>query len=88
MELLKSLEKGSEIILQTKIGWNTHYILFVVSHITPHFVVVNGEKYSIQSGKQIGTSTPDYIHHPAEIELKTQLTYQELYEQQKGQVHG
>lgn len=73
-----------QVILVTKIGWHTVYKkLHVVPPINNQVIKCsNNERYAALNGKQIGTSTPDYIYRLDDISSDG-VTYNDLFLQQQ-----
>jgi len=69
-----------EVILQTKIGWNVVYKKLRIEKPLNNQVVKcsNNERYSASTGRQIGTSTPDYIYRLTDVD-EMGVSYLEKY---------
>jgi hypothetical protein len=74
-----------QVILKTKIGWHVVYKkLDVVPPFNNQVIKCsNNERYSALTGRQIGTSTPDYIYR-LDDKNEDGLTYKELYDIQQS----
>lgn len=71
-----------EVILRTKIGWNVVYYKYLIKHKAPGYVTLdNNVRYSGASGREIGTSTPDYIFKLQDKNDEGK-TYLELFQEQ------
>lgn len=72
-----------QVILKTKLGWHVRYEKQLVERITPGYIVLeNQTRYNRIDGRQIGTSTPDYVYLLTDVDNETNLTFNELYELQ------
>lgn len=73
-----------EVILKTKLGWHIRYEkLAIVLPLNNQVIKCsNNERYSALTGRQIGTSTPDFIYRLDDKD-DSGVTYKELYERQK-----
>lgn len=74
-----------DVILKTKLGWNVIYKKLRIELPLNNQVIKcsNGERYSALNGRQIGTSTPDYIYRIDDVDETDELTYLEKYEKQQ-----
>lgn len=73
-----------DVILKTKLGWHVRYKKLRIELPLNNQVVKcsDGERYSALNGRQIGTSTPDYIYRTDDVD-ENGLLYLDLYNQQQ-----
>lgn len=87
VEVTHKFNLEHEVILKSKLGWHTIYKKLRVEHISPGFIKCsNNVRYAGKDGREIGTSTPDFVYRLDEIEQQSQKTYNEVYEEQKAKL--
>ena len=69
-----------DVILKTKLGWNIIYKKLRIELPLNNQIIKcsNGERYAALDGRQIGTSTPDYIYRIDDVDVATGKTYSQL----------
>lgn len=75
------------VILKTKLGWNIVYRKLSIEAPLNNQVIKcsNNERYSALNGRQIGTSTPDYIYRLDDTD-ENGTSYLDLYKQQQEKI--
>lgn len=68
-----------EVILKTKLGWHVIYYKLLIDRQTPAYIIVDNVRYAASTGREIGTSTPDYVFRLDDTN-EDGLTYSEVYE--------
>jgi len=73
-----------EVILKTKLGWDVVYKKLRIEAPLNNQVIKcsNAVRYAALNGKEIGTSTPDYIYRLDDKD-ENDVTYLELYTRQQ-----
>lgn len=76
-----------DVILKTKLGWNIIYRKLRIEIPLNNQIVKcsNGQRYSALNGREVGTSTPDYIYRIDDV-AEDGLTYLEKYNLQQAQL--
>lgn len=76
-----------QVILKTKLGWNVVYKkLTIESPLNNHVIKCNNNvRYAALTGKEIGTSTPDYIYRLDDVN-NDGVTYLDLYNKQQEKI--
>lgn len=74
-----------DVILQTKLGWNVLFRKLRIELPLNNQVIKcsNGQRYSALNGREVGTSTPDYIYRLDDL-AEDGLTYLEKYNLQQN----